>query len=126
VHKLELKIGDLKVEIERQREKIKEDKVPADKKDCMLESVQMEIADLCVQVKALQNQVSEQKKLITVYEDRFDTKGENILELNARVENADNIWAKIEEREKKLTLKECTSNFCVSLGIAVSAVFASS
>lgn len=109
-HKLELKIADLKVEIERQREKIKEDKVRADKKVRMLESAQLEIADLRVQVEALKNELSEQKKLIKVFEDRFVTKGENILELNERVENADKIWAKIEEREKKFTLKECTSN----------------
>ncbi|KAL3798037.1 hypothetical protein HJC23_012328 [Cyclotella cryptica] len=110
VHKLESINADLKVEIERLREKIKEDKVRADKRDRRLESAQLEIADLQAQVEALQNELSGQKKIIKVFEDRFVTKGENILELNARVENAEKVWAKIEEREKKFTLKECTSN----------------
>eukprot|EP00956_Cyclotella_meneghiniana_P043304 scaffold263390_cov76-Cyclotella_meneghiniana.AAC.1 len=52
----------------------------------------------------------EQKRVINVFEQRFVTKGQNIIDLNARVEQADKMWAKIEEREKKFTLKECTNN----------------
>ena len=103
ISKLGSKNIELKTEILRQC-------VLLEKRDHMLESAQQEITELHSRIEVMQDELLEQKKIIQVFEQRFVTKGQNILDLNAKVENAEKAWAKIEEREKKFTLKECTSN----------------
>ena len=110
ISKLAAKINELIDEIGHQRDLVKKAETLGEQKDSMLESAQNEITSLHAQIEELNEEIIEQKKIINVFEQRFVTKGQNILELNARVQNADKVWAKIEEREKKFTLKECTNH----------------
>lgn len=110
ISKLAIKNNELRAEIEHQREFVREAKVQGEQKDSMLESAQEEINMLHARIEELSEEIADQKRVIHVFEQRFVTKGQDILELNARVEQADKIWAKIEEREKKFTLKECTNH----------------
>jgi hypothetical protein len=107
---LAAKNNELRAEIEHQREVLREVKAQGEQKDTMLESAQEEINTLHARIEDLSQKISDQKRVIRVFEHRFVTKGQDILELNARVEQADKVWAKIEEREKKFTLKECTNH----------------
>jgi chromosome segregation ATPase len=110
ISKLAAKNNELRAEIEHQREFVKNAKVQGEQKDSMLESAQEEITMLHAKVEELQEEIVEQKRIIHVFEQRFVTKGQNILELNSRVEQAEKMWAKIEEREKRFTLKECANH----------------
>jgi chromosome segregation ATPase len=107
---LAAKNNELRAEIEHQREFVREAKARGEQKDSMLESAQEEINMLHARIEDLSEKISEQKRVIHVFEQRFVTKGQDILELNAKVEQADKVWAKIEEREKKFVLKECTNH----------------
>lgn len=109
ISKLAIKNNELRAEIGHQREFLREAKVQGEQKDSMLESAQEEITMLHGRIEELSEEIKEQERIIQVFEQRFVTKGQNILELNAKVEQADKVWAKIEEREKKFTLKECTN-----------------
>lgn len=58
----------------------------------------------------LQAETNEQKKIIKIFEERFEAKGQNIPELNAKVEEAEKKFSQIEEREKRFVTKETINN----------------
>ena len=110
ISKLAVRNNKLRGEIERQREFVEEAEYQGREKDHIIELSQEEISTLHSKVDDLKEEMDEQNRVIRVFEQRFATKGQNILELNARVEQADKVWAKIEEREKKFTLSESTNH----------------
>lgn len=92
IHSLQDKIAKMKRENEALKDTLKENKHTIESKDALLNMQRQEL--------------DKNERLVKNYETKFEAKGRDFDELCELADEADRMWSKIEEREKKFQAKD--------------------
>ncbi len=110
ISELESTISDLMKELEECKKSRNEETRKLEAKQTMMNLQDKQNEELRTRIVNLEDEVAEQVNIINTYESRFKTRfGDDVVDiasLISRCDEADILWSKIEERQKKFAAKE--------------------